>query len=54
MKKNDQIISFEGMQFDATRRSRLPRSRQWKARRQIKNRLGIARNLRSVFSNLLS
>ncbi|MFA5967525.1 MAG: hypothetical protein WC805_03410 [Patescibacteria group bacterium] len=53
MNKNEQIISFEGMRFDGSRRARLPRAKQWKARRQVKNRLGISRNLRSVFSGLL-
>ena len=53
MNRNEQIISFTGMRFDTSRRARLPRARQWKARRQIKNRLGVARNLRSVLENIL-
>lgn len=53
MNKNEQIINFGGMRFDATsRRARFPRAKQWKVRRQVKNRLGVARNLKSVFSSL--
>ncbi|MEA1909852.1 MAG: hypothetical protein U9M89_02435 [Patescibacteria group bacterium] len=53
MKKKQEIIDFDGMQFNTSRRARLLKSRQWKTRRQIRNRLGIARNLRSALTNLI-
>jgi len=53
MNRKSQIIDFEGMKFGANRRAQIPRNRNWKVRRQVKNRLGVARNLRTVFSNIL-
>jgi len=53
MNRNEQIIEFTGMRFDAARRSRIPRAKQWKVRREVKNRLGISRNLRSVVGSIL-
>lgn len=53
MNKNESIINFAGMNFEASRRARLPKAKQWKVRRQAKNRLGVARNIRGVLSNLL-
>ena len=53
MNKKSQIIDFEGMQFGTNRRVQLPRNRNWKVRRRVKNRLGVTRNLRTVFSNIL-
>lgn len=51
--KREPIINFEGMQFRSDGRARLPRSKQWQTRRQAKNRLGVARNVRSAFMHLL-
>jgi len=53
MNRKSQIIDFAGMQFGNSRRVQLPRNHNWKVRRQVKNRLGVARNLRTVFGNIL-
>lgn len=53
MKNKIPIIDFEGMQFNTSKRARLLKSHQWKTRRQVRNRLGIARNLRSALTNLI-
>jgi len=53
MNRNEQIIDFGGMRFEASRRARLPKAKQWKIRREARNRLGITRNLRSVLGSIL-
>lgn len=51
--KKEKIINFDGVQFSDNRRTRSPHNRRWQIRRQVKNKLGVSRNLRSVFANLL-
>lgn len=50
--KKEKIINFDGVQFSDNRRARSPRNRGWQVRRQVKNKLGVSRNLRNVFTHL--
>ena len=53
MNKKAPIINFEGMKFDGSRRARLLRDKRWRTRRAVKNRLGVANNLRNALTNFL-
>lgn len=50
--KKEKIINFDGVQFSNNRRARSSHNRKWQIRRQVKNKLGVTRNLRSVFTHL--
>lgn len=51
--RKEPIINFDGLQFTSDRRANLLRSRGgWQVRRQVRNKIGVARNLRNVLAHL--
>ncbi|MBU1083361.1 hypothetical protein KKE14_02910 [Patescibacteria group bacterium] len=46
------IINFDGFKFQSERRTWLPKNRRWQARRNVKSRVGVAKNLRNALTHL--